>query len=111
MELLGTTRHFQRPRRVPEMPLDLALDRASGERRERHAERGIEPIDRFDEREHRHLLDVVVASGTRVEALRDVDGEAHVLFDDLVAEPAATSARESLEQLRRVRSRHRSQPA
>ena len=84
------------------MPLDLALDRATGECRERHTDLGVEPIDRLDERQHRDLLDVVVSPGRSVVALGDVHREAHVLFDDAIADAAAPGAPELGEQLSAV---------
>jgi hypothetical protein len=106
VELFGAAGHLHRPGRVPEVALDLAFDRAAGERRERHPDGDVETVDRLDQRQHRHLLDVTVAARSVLEAAGDVDRQAHVLLDDPV--PDASTARPAilLEQLGGV-SRHR----
>ena len=73
---------------IPEVTLDLPLDRAPGERREGHVAVGLETVDGLDEREESDLAEVVVARPAAPEAAGDVGGEAHVPFDELVAQPA-----------------------
>ncbi len=85
MELLRAAWHAHRPGAVAEVPFDLTLDRASGERRERCAVLWVEAVDRLDERDHRDLTDVLVVRAPR-QPTGDVGGEAHVELDQLVAE-------------------------
>ena len=96
--LLGRPGHAHRPRVVAEVALDLALDRAPGERRERHVAVGLEAVDGLDEGEEGDLAEVVVARAAPSEAPGDVGGEAHVPLDELVAQAPAARAPELAEQ-------------
>ena len=76
------------------MALDLALDRAPGERREGDVAVGLEAVDRLHEGEERHLAQIVVARAPAAEAPGDVRRQAHVPFDQLVAQAPTPSAGE-----------------
>ena len=97
VEFLGTAGDAHGPRPIAEVPLQFAFDRAAGERGERCAVLGIEPIDGLDQADHRHLAQVVVALAPK--AIRNVRRETHVPFDELVAQLAALRRGEGSEQL------------
>ena len=59
LEVLDRPWHVDRPAVVAEVALDLADDGRHGERREREPTIGIEPVDRLQQAEGRHLLQVV----------------------------------------------------
>ena len=96
--LLGRPGHPHRPRVVPEVALDLAFDRAPGERRERHVAVGLEAVDGLDEGQEGDLAEVVVARAAPAEAPGDVSGQTHVALDELVAQAPAARPPELPEQ-------------
>ena len=59
VQLLGPAGRAHRPGAIAEVALELALDRAAGEGRERHPHVGIEALDGVDDRHQRDLAQVV----------------------------------------------------
>jgi hypothetical protein len=78
VELLQAARKANRPALVPEVALDLAEDRGSGEGRELVAEAWVEAVDGFDETEEADLDDVLEGLATVLETPRQKVHEALV---------------------------------
>ena len=70
-ELLEVARYAHRPAVVAEMPLDRAGDAGDRERGERIPARGIEPVDRLDQREEGDLLEVLERLATAAMTARE----------------------------------------
>src|SRR5690606_26913998 len=82
--LLEAPGHLERPGRVPQVLLQLAADRLSGEGRELHLAGGIEAVYRRHQRHVGDLVEVGALAGATV-AAGDGPGEALVAGKDLVA--------------------------
>jgi hypothetical protein len=88
VEVLHAPRNLQCPGRVTEVSAQLAHDRRDRVARERHADRGIESLDRLQEPELADLDEIVERLAAMREPARAVDGNPTVLFDQLVAQRA-----------------------
>jgi len=86
MQLLATARRSDRPRLVAKVPLQLTFDRRRGERGELEIAPGIETLDRLQQPDERHLLQIVELFTAIREAARDMCGEALVSLDEFVSE-------------------------
>ena len=92
VQLLGPARRPHRPGAVPEVALQLALDRAAGEGRERHPDLGVEALDRVDDGQQGDLAQVVGGDPTPRVARHEVLGDVQVVLDELVAQPTVAGA-------------------
>ena len=87
-QLLEAPWRTDRPALVAQQSLQLALDGAVGERLERHADLGVEALDRLDEGHERLLADVVGFDLALAVPAHVVLDEVEVLLDQGVAQPA-----------------------
>ena len=92
MEIFEAARHVHGPGRVAEVSAELAGHGRSGERGERHAELGVEALDRFEDPESRDLDEVVHRLATTAEPHRLAAGEVEVLLDQAVADRPVTGS-------------------
>ena len=97
--LLRRARRAHRPGLVPQRPLELAVHGAAGERGERDALLGIEPVHGAHHREQRGLAQVVDGDAPRPVPDREAVGEPPVLLDDLVAHASVAGPLVLAEQL------------
>ena len=74
------------------MAPELAENRRGRERAERWAPVGIEALDRLQQSDGRDLDEVLVGDSAVAVAVREMVGNAEVLFDEIVAEGAIPSA-------------------
>src|SRR5690606_3473829 len=84
--LLGRAGRADRPGPVPEVALDLAVDRAAGERRERDAPLGVVALDRFQRAEQGDLDEIVEFDPPAAVVVGDRRRQAPVGLDEAVAE-------------------------
>lgn len=92
VQLLDSTRRTRRPSPITEVALELALDGSSGVGREQDAPVGIEPVDRSQNCEEPHLLEVFAGHTAALVALGQERRDASVLLGQLVAQlPTAGS--------------------
>ena len=84
-ELLEITRHVQRPAVVAKMAFDRAGDARHSVGGEGGVARGVEAVDGLDEREARHLLEVLERLGAAPVPTRQAAGEREVALDQELA--------------------------
>src|SRR5262249_39996711 len=82
-----------------EVPTQLAHHRRDRVARERHADIGVEPLDRFQEAKLPDLDQVVERFTTMRESPRTVNGHPAVLLDELVAQRSVTGLAPATEAL------------
>jgi hypothetical protein len=97
-EVLQVTRDPERPRAVAEVALDLARDRRDGVAGKRDPPSRIEPVDRLDKREARHLKEIVAGLLGSLVARRDLAREGQEALDDRVAVDVTPGVPVALEQ-------------
>ena len=88
---------MDRPGRVPEVPAQLAGHRRPGERGERHAHAGVEPLDRLEDAEPGDLDEVVHRLAAPAEPHGLAAREVKVGLDQAVADRSVTSSPELAE--------------
>ena len=84
--LLQPSRHAHRPGAVAEVPADLPGDGRRGERAELVLQRGIESLDRLDQTDEAHLLDVLERLPSVGKAAGDVVDEIAVQLDQALTD-------------------------
>ena len=87
LELLQPARDPDRPALVAEVPLDLADDRRGRVGRELDPALEVEPVDRLDQPDRRHLDQVVERLAAVAEPAGEVLDQRQVHLDQLVAGP------------------------
>ena len=87
------------PGLVAEVPLQLSVDSATGERGELHAKRSIESIDRLDQPELGNLAQILVGCAPVSVSLREVFSQRSKTLDESVPIPDCPGGFELIEQL------------
>ncbi len=89
MPFLHPAGDVQLPGVVPEIALELAVDGRHGVRQEGVAAAGVEAVDRLDQAEARHLVEVLAALGRAAVAPGDPAGHGQEGDDRRLAQPVA----------------------
>ena len=84
VEILHPARDPHGPRGVAEVAPQLPHHRGDGERGERHADIGVEPLGRLEDAEHADLDEIVERLSPVVEPAGTVDRNPAVLLDQVV---------------------------
>ncbi len=97
--LLEPARDAKRPDAVAEVAAEFAEDRGPGERRERDAARGVEPLQRAHQADAGYLHQVVGGLGAAGVAHREATGERQEAVDEFLAQRGIARLGESPQQL------------